>query len=72
MVANLLGGAYSATQMSYDLWRPRGKELIRRIEGTHTYFLTPEGVRVATFFTKSFRRIIDPPHHRSSVRSGRA
>lgn len=60
VVANLLGGTYSATQMTYDLWRLRGKELIRRIEGTHTYFLTPEGVRVATFFTKSFRRIIDP------------
>ena len=60
VVATFLGTAYSATQMNYDLWRLRGKGLIRRLDGTHTYVLTPEGVRVAAFFTKTYRRLIDP------------
>lgn len=60
VVATFLGTAYSATQMTYDLWRLRGKGLICRIPGTHTYVLTPDGIRVTAFFTKTYRRVIDP------------
>src|SRR5712691_5828774 len=60
VVATLLDKAYSPTQMSYDLRRLQGKRMIRRLPHAHTYVLTPEGTRVATFFTKTFRRIVDP------------
>jgi hypothetical protein len=60
LVATILGKPYTSAQMSYDLWRLRGKGLIERIGGTHTYALTPDGARVALFYTKTFRRLIDP------------
>jgi hypothetical protein len=60
LVATFLGSAYSASQMSYDLWRLRTNGLIRRLEGTHTYVLTHEGIRVALMFTKTYQRILRP------------
>ena len=60
LVATLLGTPYGANQMSYDLWRLRTNGLIERIGKTYTYVLTPEGIRVCLFYTKSYRRIIDP------------
>lgn len=60
LVATLLGTAYSSAQMSYDLWRLRGNGLIERIEGRHTYVLTPEGMRAAVFYTKTYRHVVDP------------
>jgi hypothetical protein len=59
-VAGLLGGDYSANQMSYDLRRLRLHGLIERIPGTNTYTTTPEGIRVAVFFTKLQRRLLEP------------
>src|SRR6201993_1429587 len=41
LTARLLGTSYSASQMTYDLRRLRLNGLIRRIEHTHTYVLTP-------------------------------
>jgi hypothetical protein len=41
LTARLLGTCYSAGQMTYDLRRLRLNGLIRRIEHTHTYVLTP-------------------------------
>jgi hypothetical protein len=59
-VSGLLGGAYSSAQMTYDLRRLRLKGLIRRIERSNRYVLTPEGVRVAVFYTKLHNRLLGP------------
>jgi hypothetical protein len=59
-VAGLLGGAYSSAQMTYDLRRLRLKGLIRRIEHSNRYVLTPDGVRVAVFYTKLYNRLLGP------------
>ena len=59
-VAGLLGTDYSASQMSYDLRRLRLHGLIERIPHTNTYVATPEGIRVAVFYTKLHRRLLDP------------
>src|SRR5262249_51029229 len=59
-VAGLLGTDYTASQMSYDLRRLRLHGLIERIPGTHTYTATPDGVRVAIFYTKLHRRLLGP------------
>ena len=62
-VSQLLGvptHAYTRNQMSYDLARLRLKGLIARRPGTHTYDLTPDGQRVAIFYTKVHDRILWP------------
>jgi hypothetical protein len=59
-VATLLGVAYSTSQMSYDLRRLRLKGLITRLPHTNTYVLTPEGQRVAIFYTKVHNRLLRP------------
>jgi hypothetical protein len=59
-VAGLLGRDYSSSQMSYDLRRLRLHGLIQRITGTNTYQLTPEGLRVAIFYTKLRARLLQP------------
>ena len=60
LTARLLGTRYSASQMTYDLRRLRLNGLIRRIEHTHTYVLTPEGQRLAIFYTKVYNRLLVP------------
>lgn len=60
LVAGLLGTDYSTHQMSYDLRRLRLHGLITRIPHTNTYALTPEGQRVAVFYTKLHRRLLAP------------
>ncbi len=60
LVAGLLGRDYTASQMTYDLRRLRLHGLIRRIEGTNTYTLTAEGLRVAIFYTKVHARLLRP------------
>jgi hypothetical protein len=42
------------------LWRLRGKGLIERVPGTHSYVLTPDGIRAALFYTKTYRTLVDP------------
>jgi hypothetical protein len=59
-VARLLGEPYSTSRMTYDLRRLRLKGLIHRIEHTHTYILTPEGQRLAIFYTKLNNRLLQP------------
>jgi hypothetical protein len=59
-VSSLLGGPYTSTQTTYDLRRLRLKGLIRRVEGQNRYVLTPDGVRVAAFYTKLHRRLLEP------------
>ena len=46
--------------MTYDLRRLRLHGLIERIPNTHSYVLTPEGIRVVFFYTKVRHRILAP------------
>ena len=70
----MLGADYSANQMSYDLRRLRLHGLVARIPHTNTYTLTPEGQRVAIFYTKlagrhssaPSSRPTNPQHHQHS------
>ncbi|WP_448074230.1 hypothetical protein [Georgenia yuyongxinii] len=57
---HLLGMAYTVNQMSYDLARLRLNGLIERIPHTNTYVLTPDGQRVAIFYTKVHDRLLRP------------
>jgi hypothetical protein len=60
-VSQLLGAPYNTNQMSYDLARLRINALIQRREHTNTYDLTPEGQRVAVFYTKVHDRLLRSP-----------
>jgi predicted MarR family transcription regulator len=60
LVAGLLGTTYTASQMTYDLRRLRLHGLIQRLPGTNTYVLTPDGIRVALFYTKVHDRLLAP------------
>lgn len=59
-VRSLLGEPYTSAQMTYDLRRLRLKGLIRRLPHSNTYMLTPEGIRVAIFYTKVQNRLLGP------------
>ena len=59
-VSSLLGGPYSAAQMTYDLRRLRLKGLIARVPHTNTYTLTTEGLKAAVFYTKLDHRLLHP------------
>ncbi|MDQ4129507.1 MAG: hypothetical protein M3133_00700 [Actinomycetota bacterium] len=59
-VRSLLGGPYTSAQMTYDLRRLRLKGLVRRLPHSNTYVLTPEGARVAIFYTKVHDRLLGP------------
>lgn len=60
LVAGLLGSDYSAHKMSYDLRRLRLHGLIQRLPHSNTYLLTPDGIRVAVFYTKLQNRLLKP------------
>jgi hypothetical protein len=60
LVAGLLGAGYSSSQMTYDLRRLRLHGLIERIPHTNTYTLTPDGIRVAVFYSKLQARLLRP------------
>ena len=60
LVAGLLGADYTSAQMTYDLRRLRLHGLITRLPGTHTYVTTPDGLRVAAFYTKLGARVLAP------------
>ena len=47
-------------QMTYDLRRLRLAGLIRRIEHTNRYVLTPDGIKFAVFYTKLHNRLLRP------------
>lgn len=59
-VSMLLGAPYRMSQMSYDLGRLSRKGLIARIPRTNTYTLTPDGLRIAIFYTKVHDRLLGP------------
>ncbi|HEY2651887.1 MAG TPA: hypothetical protein VGI50_08200 [Solirubrobacteraceae bacterium] len=52
--------SYSQSKMSYDLRRLRLHGLIQRLPHSNTYVLTPEGIRVAVFYTKLQNRLLRP------------
>ncbi len=59
-VSHLLGVPYTLNQASYDLARLRSNGLVTRRPGTNTYDLTPDGQRVAIFYTKVHDRLLRP------------
>jgi len=62
-VSQLLGVPttdYTVNQASYDLARLRLNGLIQRRPHTNTYDLTPDGQRVAIFYTKVHHRLLRP------------
>jgi hypothetical protein len=60
LMTGLLHAPYSPGQMTYDLRRLRLAGLIRRIEHTNHYVLTPDGIRAAIFYTKVHNRLLRP------------
>jgi hypothetical protein len=60
LMTGLLHAPYSPGQTTYDLRRLRLAGLIRRIEHANRYVLTPDGVKVAVFYTKLHNRLLRP------------
>jgi hypothetical protein len=60
LVAGRLGSDYTTAQMTYDLRRLRLHGLIERVPHTNTYRHTPDGLRVAIFYTKLQKRLLGP------------
>jgi hypothetical protein len=81
LLAQLLGldpANYPAGRMTYDLRRLRLHGIIERIPGSHRYHLTPGGLRIALFFSRTYARLLRPklaeimpkaPPIRSALRS---
>ena len=59
-MTGLLHAPYTPGQMTYDLRRLRLTGLIRRIEHTNRYVLTPDGIKIAVFYTKLHNRLLRP------------
>jgi hypothetical protein len=60
LMTGLLHAPYTPGQMTYDLRRLRMTGLISRIEHANTYVLTPDGVKMAVFYTKLHNRLLRP------------
>jgi hypothetical protein len=63
LLAPLLGldpANYPAGRMTYDLRRLRLHGLIERIPHRHRYQLTPSGLRIALFFSRTYTRLLRP------------
>jgi hypothetical protein len=60
LMTGLTHAPYTPGQMTYDLRRLRLAGLIRRIEHTNRYLLTPDGLKVAIFYTKLHNRLLRP------------
>src|SRR5271170_3202875 len=59
LLAQLLGrdpAHYPVGRMTYDLRRLRLHGLIERIPKSHRYDVTPAGLRIALFFTRTYAR----------------
>jgi hypothetical protein len=50
----------SRGRMTYDLRRLRLHGLIARIKGSHRYHLTPAGLKVALFYSRTYQQVIRP------------
>src|SRR3982751_3869106 len=63
LVAQLLGvdpATYPMGRMTYDLRRLRLHGIIERIPHTYRYQLTPDGLRIALFFSRTYARLLRP------------
>jgi len=60
LMTGLLHAPYTSGQMTYDLRRLRMTGLIRWIEHTNRYVLTPDGIKVAVFYAKLHNRLLRP------------
>lgn len=60
LIAGLLGSDYRPGQMTYDLRRLRLAGLIQRLPHSNRYTLTSDGIRIATFYTKLYNRLLVP------------
>ena len=63
LLAQLLGldpANYPIGRMTYDLRRLRLHGIIERIPHSHRYQLTPEGLRIALFFSRTYARLLRP------------
>jgi hypothetical protein len=60
LIAGLLGSDYRPGQMTYDLRRLRLAGLIQRLPHSNRYHLTPDGIRIAVFYTKVHNRLLIP------------
>ena len=63
LLAPLLGldpANYPAGRMTYDLRRLRLHGIIERIPRSHRYQLSPDGLRVALFFSRTYARLLRP------------
>ena len=63
LLAQLLGldpANYPAGRMTYDLRRLRLHGIIERIPHSHRYQLTPDGLRIALFFSRTYARLLRP------------
>jgi len=60
LMTGLLAAPCTPGQMTYDLRRLRLAGLIRRIEHASRYALTPDGVKMAVFYTTLHNRLLRP------------
>jgi hypothetical protein len=60
LMTGLLHAPCTPGQATYDLRRLRMTGLIRRIEHTNRYVLTPDGIKTAIFYTKLHNRLLRP------------
>jgi hypothetical protein len=60
LIGGLLGEPYNQARCCYDLRRLKLKGLIRKVQHTNTYALTPDGQRFAVFYTKVGNRVLRP------------
>jgi hypothetical protein len=63
LLAQLLGlepANYPVGRITYDLRRLRLHGIIERIPRSHRYQLTPEGLRIALFFSRTYARLLRP------------
>jgi hypothetical protein len=61
LLAQMLGldpATYPAGRMTYDLRRLRLHGIIERIPRSHRYQLTPSGLRIALFFSRTYARLL--------------
>jgi len=63
LLAQLLGvnpANYPMGKMTYDLRRLRLHGILERIPHSHRYQLTPNGLRIALFFSRTYARLLRP------------
>ena len=63
LLAQLLGldpAHYPVGRMTYDLRRLRLHGILERIPHSHRYQVTPQGLKVALFFTRTYARLLRP------------